>query len=119
LERALCETAAHPHPETLETFRRHLDPAWIDQALELTGTMTLRKRRLPAEQVVWLVLGMALMRDRPIQVLPRQLVDGDASRLDDGHRPVVGVTRFAMGITRFTVSQRVMATATEPGGLLS
>jgi hypothetical protein len=73
LELALCETAAHPHPETLETFRRHLDPAWIEQALELTGTVTLRKRRLPAEQVVWLVLGMALMRDRPIQEVVRKL----------------------------------------------
>ena len=26
----------------------------------------MRKRRLPAEQVVWLVLGMALFRDRSI-----------------------------------------------------
>ena len=26
----------------------------------------MRRRRLPAEQVVWLVIGMALMRDRPI-----------------------------------------------------
>ena len=34
--------------------------------MEATGTATLRRRRLPAEQVIWLVLGMALLRDRPI-----------------------------------------------------
>lgn len=64
---ALHETAEYPdHPETLVTFARHLDQRWIDEALEASGTATLRRRRLPAEQVVWLVLGMALMRDRPI-----------------------------------------------------
>lgn len=63
---ALQETAEYPHPESLETFRAHLDPRWIEEALEATGTATLRRRRLPAEQVIWLVLGMALLRDRPI-----------------------------------------------------
>jgi hypothetical protein len=53
-------------PERFVDVRRHLDPLWIEQALEATGTATLRKRRLPAEQVVWLVVGMALYRDRPI-----------------------------------------------------
>ncbi len=64
---ALHETAQYPdHPDALATFARHLDARWIDEALEASGTATLRRRRLPAEQVVWLVLGMALMRDRPI-----------------------------------------------------
>ena len=36
-----------------------IDPAWVEQALEATGTATLRTRKLPAEQVIWLVLGMA------------------------------------------------------------
>jgi hypothetical protein len=31
-----------------------------------TGTATVRRRRLPAEQVVWLVVGMALMRNESI-----------------------------------------------------
>ena len=55
------------------TFRQHLDPALIEEALAATGTATLRKRRLPAEQVVWLVLGMALVRDRSIHDVVRQL----------------------------------------------
>jgi hypothetical protein len=53
-------------PEQLPRFRQHIAPEWIEQALLATGTATLRRRRLPAEQVIWLVLGMALMRDRPM-----------------------------------------------------
>src|SRR5690606_19864185 len=55
-----------PSAASLDTFRRSLDARWIEEALEATGTATLRKRRLPAQQVIWLVLGMALVRDRPI-----------------------------------------------------
>lgn len=54
-------------PSTLDTFARHLDQDWIEEALLNTGTATLRRRRLPAEQVVWLVIGMALVRNRPIK----------------------------------------------------
>lgn len=39
----------------------------IEQALAATGTATVRRRRLPVEEVVWVVLGMALFRDRPIE----------------------------------------------------
>lgn len=66
LEAALSETASYPSAESLSTFESHIDAVWIEEALEATGTATLRRRRLPAEQVVWLVLGMALMRDRPM-----------------------------------------------------
>ena len=52
---------------------RHLDRKWIEAALEATGTATVRKRRLPAEQVVWLVVGMALYRHRPIDELVERL----------------------------------------------
>jgi len=63
---ALEELADQPSAASLDTFRRSLDARWIEEALEATGTATLRKRRLPAQQVIWLVLGMALVRDRPI-----------------------------------------------------
>jgi Insertion element 4 transposase N-terminal/Transposase DDE domain len=55
------------------TFSRHLDPVWIEEALASTGTATLRRRRLPAERVVWLVIGMALLRDRSIAHVVQQL----------------------------------------------
>lgn len=51
----------------------HLGPTWIEEALVSTGSATMRRRRLPAEQAVWLVLGMALMRDQPITEVARQL----------------------------------------------
>lgn len=66
LERALRAVAEVAPPPTLQHFQQALDPAWIDAALAATGTATLRRRRLPAEQVIWLVLGMALYRDRAI-----------------------------------------------------
>lgn len=71
-EEALALTAK-VGPENFANFARHLDAAWIDEALLTTGTATLRKRRLPAERVVWLVIGMALIRDRPIAEVVRQL----------------------------------------------
>lgn len=52
-----------PSGELLPKFVASLDPTWIDAALAATGTATIRRRRLPAEQVVWLVIGMCLFRD--------------------------------------------------------
>lgn len=52
--------------DTFARFRASIDPDWIEEALAATGTATVRRRRLPAEQVIWLVLGMALQRDRSI-----------------------------------------------------
>jgi hypothetical protein len=54
-------------PPHLNRLRGHLDPAWVEEALEATGTATTRRRRLPAEDVVWLVIGMALMRNESLR----------------------------------------------------
>jgi transposase IS4-like protein/DDE family transposase len=59
-------TVADVSPDQFEDLRRNIDPEWVMQSLEATGTATLRNRRLPAEQVVWLVIGMALFRNRSI-----------------------------------------------------
>jgi len=66
LRNALLCLAQVPRPETFDSFCSRIDPAWVHEALEATGTASLRRRRLPAEQVIWLVLGMALFRDRAI-----------------------------------------------------
>jgi hypothetical protein len=85
LAEALIQTADFPQRESLETFRASIDPEWIEQALLATGAATLRRRRLPAEQVIWLVLGMALLRDRPIMEVLSKLdlampdTDGDTT----------------------------------------
>ncbi len=70
---ALAAAAVFANPETFDTFRSHLQPDWIERALEATGTATIRKRRLPAEQVVWVVLGMALFRDQSIAAVVSKL----------------------------------------------
>lgn len=58
-----------PSGELLPKFVGSLDPEWIDEALAATGTATIRRRRLPAEQVVWLVIGMCLFRDLSMREL--------------------------------------------------
>jgi hypothetical protein len=76
LDVCLSEALAHAAsvlPGTYATFRARLEPQWIEEALLATGTATLRRRRLPAEQVVWLVIGMALLRDRSIAHVVQQL----------------------------------------------
>lgn len=65
LERSLAEVAAFT-PEKFDDVRRNVPQEWVEQALQATGTATVRKRRLPAIQVVWLVIGMALFRNRAI-----------------------------------------------------
>jgi hypothetical protein len=54
-------------PGNFDQFRRHLDPDWIEDALIATGTATVRRRRLPAEQTLWLVIGMAMIRNQSIE----------------------------------------------------
>ena len=46
----------------LDRLAEHLPLAWIEEALAVTGTASIRRRRLPAEQVVWLVIALALYR---------------------------------------------------------
>ena len=60
-------------PEAFPTLMQGLDPRWIDEALATTGTATLRRRRLPADRAVWLVLGMAVLRDWSIATVVNQL----------------------------------------------
>jgi hypothetical protein len=43
-----------------------IEPQWIAQALAATGTATIRRRKLPAEQVIWLVIALSLFRRQSI-----------------------------------------------------
>ncbi len=73
LDEALEVTARYARLESFEQFQKHLDPQWITEALELTGTASMRRRRLPADQAVWLIIAMAMFRDRPIVELVDKL----------------------------------------------
>lgn len=50
----------------LSALSQAVDPEWIAQALALTGKASIRKRKLPAEQVIWLVIALALYRHQSI-----------------------------------------------------
>lgn len=67
LETALKIVAEYSDGDRLEGLKRHIDPVWIEEALAWSGTVTLRRRRLPAEQVLWLAIGMGLMRNAAIE----------------------------------------------------
>ncbi len=53
-------------PESFEGLKSHVDAGWIKKALERGGVGKLRNRKLSAEDVVWLVIGMCLYRDYPM-----------------------------------------------------
>jgi hypothetical protein len=60
-------------PRAFPNLIKHLERTWVEEALVSTGTASMRRRRLPAEQAVWLVIGMAVMRDKPITAVAQEL----------------------------------------------
>lgn len=71
--RALLAVDMDPQESSFDRFRQALDPEWIEAALAATGTATVRRRKLPAEMMVWIVIGMGLFRDRSIQEVVHHL----------------------------------------------
>lgn len=57
----------------LNTFSQNIPVEWVESALELSSKATIRRRRLPSEQVLWLVIGMALFRNEPVNEVARRL----------------------------------------------
>src|SRR3989441_12713952 len=66
LGETVLAVGAGERPASFEQFSAAIDPAWIAEALAATGTASVRRRKLPAEHVVWLVIGMGLFHDRSI-----------------------------------------------------
>lgn len=62
----LQATAEFHFPESMDSFRKNIPVEWVSEAVNQTGRAAVRKRRFPAEQAVWLVLGIGLMRNRSI-----------------------------------------------------
>lgn len=60
MSRSLCRYVE------LSALSRAIDPEWIAQALARTGKASIRKRKLPAEQVMWLVIALGLYRHQSI-----------------------------------------------------
>lgn len=112
LASALTDVADFGLPEQFEQLKRHLDPAWIEEALQLAGTATIRRRRLPAEQVIWLVIGMALYRNIPIE----RVVDDLGLALPDEKQTLVaksGITQARQRLKEEPLEYLFATTAAE------
>ena len=46
----------------LDVLGEHIPAEWIEAAAALADQATIRRRRLPGDLVLWLVLGMAFFR---------------------------------------------------------
>ncbi|WP_372877011.1 transposase domain-containing protein, partial [Pseudomonas sp.] len=57
----------------LDTLAQHIPQEWVEAAALLAEQATIRQRRLPADMVLWLVVGMALFRSEPITEVARRL----------------------------------------------
>jgi len=64
-ESAHCFAVAPSQPDWAR-LGQHLPYEWIAQAVACTGKARIRKRRLPAEPVAWLVIALALYRHQSI-----------------------------------------------------
>ena len=57
----------------LSSFFKSIPEEWLSAALELSSHATVRRRRLPGDMVVPLVVGMAFYRNEPIEAVVRRL----------------------------------------------
>lgn len=55
-----------PAPFDWSRLGEHLPTDWVEAALADQGKASIRHRRLPAQQVVWLVIALALYRHRSV-----------------------------------------------------
>jgi hypothetical protein len=79
-----------------ERLGQHLPYEWIEQAVAYTGKASIRQRRLPAEQVVWLVVALALYRHQSIS----EVVDDLDLALPDAQAPFVSKSAVAQARQR-------------------
>ncbi len=60
-------------PNQVETLSDLLPLDVIQEAFELTDTVTLRKRKLPLESLIWLLVGMSMYNDKSMAHIANQL----------------------------------------------
>lgn len=74
----------------------HLPVEWIGQAVQCTEATSIRHRRLPAEQVVWLMVALALYRHKSIS----EVLDDLGLALPDSQTPFVSKSAAAQARQR-------------------
>jgi len=60
-------------PEHFNALSEVLSPDLIDKCLKESGIVTLRKRRLPLEMMIWSIVGMSMFRHLPMSDIVNQL----------------------------------------------
>jgi len=83
-------------PPDWSRLSAHLPYEWIEQAVAYTGRASIRHRRLPAEQVVWLIIALALYRHQSIS----EVVDEMDLALPDADTPFVSKSAVAQARQR-------------------
>ena len=60
-------------PGKFESLSDLLSPELVQACLAETGSVSLRRRRMPMERVLWAIIGMSLFRHVPMAQLANQL----------------------------------------------
>jgi hypothetical protein len=71
-----------PKPPDWRRLGEHLPYEWVEAALMANGKASIRQRRLPAHQVVWLVISLAVYRQKSVKEIVDSL-DLAMPELDD------------------------------------
>jgi hypothetical protein len=96
LEEALHFLAEAQEKPDWNRLGQHLPYEWIEQAVAYTGKASIRHRRLPAEQVVWLVVALAIYRHQSIA----EVLDDLDLALPDSKSPFVSKSAIAQARQR-------------------
>jgi len=75
---------------------QHLPYEWVEEAVVCTHAVSIRQRRLPAEQVVWLIIALALYRHKSIG----EVLDDLGLALPDATAPFVSKSAAAQARQR-------------------
>jgi len=59
--------------DKVNIFNTQLPKEWISEALNATESVTVRRRKMSAEDIIRLTIGMSLMRQEPIQEIAARL----------------------------------------------
>lgn len=69
---AVLETVEQPLAR-FAVLAEHIPADWTQAAAALSTQASIRRRRLPPDMVLWLVIGMAFFRSEPILEVARRL----------------------------------------------
>lgn len=96
LDDTLHFLANHLEAPDWRRLGEHLPVEWIEQAVQRTDATSIRHRRLPAEQVVWLMVALALYRHKSIS----EVLDDLGLALPDAQTPFVSKSAAAQARQR-------------------